>query len=144
MTKYIILIGLLLVILFLGACGSGSKDRLAEETGTFKILEKEVNDGKAHYYSVKLDGKNIRFFVLTSNDGIVRAAFDACDVCYSAKKGYSQEGDYMVCNNCGQKFHESKINVVKGGCNPAPLNRKTSDGNVIIAADDFREGIKFF
>ena len=29
----------------------------------------------------------------------------------------------MVCNNCGQKFSSDLINEIKGGCNPAPLER---------------------
>jgi uncharacterized membrane protein len=86
-----------------------------------KIPVSDVNDGDAHYYSYNSDGVKIRYFLLESNDGTIRAAFDTCDVCYSAKKGYRQEGDQMVCNNCGQRFDSNKINVEKGGCNPAPL-----------------------
>ena len=29
----------------------------------------------------------------------------------------------MVCLNCDQRFPTDKVNVVKGGCNPAPLKR---------------------
>jgi uncharacterized membrane protein len=50
-------------------------------------------DGKARHFE-HVDGKHtIRYFVLKSSDGIVRAAFDACDVCWPAGKGYYQEGD---------------------------------------------------
>ena len=54
-------------------------------------------DGKARHFE-HVDGKfTIRYFVLKSSDGIIRAAFDACDVCWPAGKGYYQDGDYMVC-----------------------------------------------
>lgn len=104
----------------------------------------EVNDGKAHYYSIDLDGKEIRFFVVRSKDGIIRAAFDACDVCYRAKKGYAQQGDFMVCNNCGMRFHSTRINVVKGGCNPSPLERRTEGDKLIISLDAVKSGAMYF
>ncbi|HEY7527662.1 MAG TPA: Fe-S-containing protein, partial [Candidatus Deferrimicrobiaceae bacterium] len=66
----------------------------------------------------ELDGRQFHYFVLRSSDGTYRAAFDACDVCFRANRGYRQEGDLMVCNQCGQTFPSVKINEVKGGCNP--------------------------
>ncbi|HAS88892.1 MAG TPA: DUF2318 domain-containing protein [Desulfovibrio sp.] len=104
----------------------------------------EVSDDKAHYYSIDLDGKEIRFFVVRSKDGIIRAAFDACDVCYRSKKGYTQQGDFMVCNNCGMRFHSTRINVVKGGCNPSPLERRTKGGKLIISLDAVKSGAMYF
>ena len=50
-------------------------------------------DGKAKYYSYKTpQGLAIRYFLLKSSDGVIRAAFDACDTCWAAGKGYRQEG----------------------------------------------------
>ena len=75
---------------------------------------------------------------------MVRAAFDACDVCYAAKKGYRQEGNFMVCNNCGQKFISTRINEVRGGCNPAPLERKIVGDKLVIATADILTGARYF
>ena len=70
--------------------------------------------GTAKFFDYKLsDNKPIRFFVIKSSDGVYRAALDACDTCYHAKKGYHQEGDDMICNNCGLHFHSSQINEVQ-------------------------------
>ena len=86
----------------------------------------------AKFFDYKLsDNKPVRFFVLRSSDGVYRAALDACDTCYHAKKGYHQEGDDMICNNCGLHFHSSQINEVHGGCNPVGLPR-TIDGNQLV------------
>lgn len=95
------------------------------------------NDGKAHHFRVKsANGTMVTFFALKSKDGVIRAAIDACDVCYRAGKGYVQEGDNMVCQNCGQKFASNKINIIRGGCNPAPLNRQIVGNNLVILMDD--------
>ena len=112
--------------------------------GEVRISISDVSDGKAHYYTYKNEGKTIKFFVVKSPDGAIRAAFDACDVCFHAKKGYGQEGDFMVCNNCGMKFHSSRVNVVEGGCNPAPLKRENVGDLVVIKVADILPGSRFF
>lgn len=114
------------------------------ENGLVRIPVKSIDDGKAHYFTFKAQGKDINFFVLKSRDGVIRAAFDACDVCFPERKGYSQAGDFMICNNCGQRFHSTKINVLKGGCNPAPLGRSTSGEHLVIAANDIFSGYRYF
>lgn len=102
-------------------------------------------DGKARHYAHKSpEGIEVRYFVLKSSDGIIRAAFDACDVCWRANKGYTQDGDVMICNNCGRRFASVKVNEVKGGCNPAPLQRQMVDGKVLIKVADILEGRRFF
>ena len=101
-------------------------------------------DGKARHFQHVAGEFNIKFFVLKSSDGIIRAAFDACDVCWPAGKGYYQEGDYMVCRNCGRKFASVLVNEVKGGCNPAPLYRRVENGKVIIEVKDILDGRQYF
>ncbi|MGE4293406.1 MAG: DUF2318 domain-containing protein [Desulfovibrio sp.] len=104
----------------------------------------EVSDGTAHYYAFDANGKTVRLFVLKSSDGVIRAAFDACDVCFESGKGYIQEGDFMVCQNCGQKFHSARINEVRGGCNPAPLNRTFDHAKVRFNVADIATGAGYF
>ena len=101
-------------------------------------------DGKARHFEHRNGSHTIRFFVLKSSDGVIRAAFDACDVCWPANKGYYQEGDYMVCRNCGRRFASVLVNEVKGGCNPAPLNRALQGDQVVIHVKDILEGKRYF
>jgi uncharacterized membrane protein len=101
-------------------------------------------DGKAHYFEHKHGNITIRYFVVKSADGVLRAAFDACDVCWPAGKGYAQDGDFMVCRNCGQRFHSTKVNEVKGGCNPAPLERRLENGTLLLRVSDILEGKTYF
>ena len=102
------------------------------------------NDGKARHYEYKSDDATIKYFIIKSSDGVIRAAFDACDVCWPAGKGYFQQGDVMVCRNCGRKFASVLVNEVKGGCNPAPLNRTVKDDQLIIKVKDILEGKHYF
>ncbi|MCX5874997.1 MAG: DUF2318 domain-containing protein [Deltaproteobacteria bacterium] len=110
---------------------------LVPAKGRLEIPVASVNDGKAHHFKVQAtDGVMVTFFVLKSSDGVIRTALDACDVCYRAGKGYEQNGDDMVCQNCGMRFPSAKINEVKGGCNPAPLPRVIEGDKLVIAMAD--------
>ena len=122
------------------AASFSSESALSEVTFPASLFE----DGKARHFEHVSGDLSIKYFILKSSDGIIRAAFDACDVCWPAGKGYYQEGDYMVCRNCGRRFASVKVNEVKGGCNPAPLNRRVENGKVIIEVKDILDGIQYF
>lgn len=93
--------------------------------------------GKAKFFDYRLsDNRPMRFFVIRSSDGVYRAALDACDTCYHAKKGYHQEGDDMICNNCGLHFQSARINEVHGGCNPIGLPRTIEGDQLVIKASE--------
>jgi uncharacterized membrane protein len=127
--------------------GPGTTDGFASvksQGGEVRIDISQVDDGAAHYFNLATDKGEIKFFVVKSIDGMVRAAFDACDVCYKSKKGYRQEGDQMVCNNCNQRFRSDLINEVKGGCNPAPLARRIDKGQLVINERDILAGSWYF
>ena len=101
-------------------------------------------DGQARHFDFKGGKHTIRYFIIKSSDGVIRAAFDACDVCWPSGKGYYQEGDKMVCRNCGRKFASVLVNEVKGGCNPAPLNREVQGDKLVIKIEDIAKGKQYF
>ena len=103
-------------------------------------------DGKArHFHYADTDSETtINYFIIKSTDGVIRAAFDACDVCWRAGKGYYQEGSAMVCRNCGRRFESVLVNEVQGGCNPAPLTRTIRGDQVVIRVEDLKKGHAYF
>jgi uncharacterized membrane protein len=106
---------------------------------------KDFQNGNARFYTHPAgDGVTIKYFLLKSSDGVIRAAFDACDVCFEAGKGYEQKGDFMVCRNCGRRFSSVRINEVQGGCNPAPLTREIKGDKVVLKVKDILEGKQYF
>ena len=121
---------------------ASSAGQMEMTTITYPVAQ--FNDGKAQHFHYKTDGIEIRYFILKSSDGVLRAAFDACDVCWPAGKGYYQEGDEMICRNCGRRFASVRINEVKGGCNPAPLNRSVKGDQLVLHIDDILEGRTYF
>ena len=106
---------------------------------------KAFQNGETRFYSHPAgNGIKIKYFIIKSSDGVIRAAFDACDVCWREGKGYTQKGDFMICRNCGRRFSSVRINEVQGGCNPAPLTRTIKGDNVVLQVKDILEGGKYF
>ena len=102
-------------------------------------------DGAARFYRyTTTTGREIKFFVMKSSDGVIRAAFDACDTCYRGRLGYHQQGDVMVGNKCGRTFRSVDINVLQGGCNPAPLERNVVGDHITLKAASLELGTTYF
>jgi uncharacterized membrane protein len=115
--------------------------------GEVKIDASTFNDNQARFYNVQMqDGKTIYFFALKDRQGIYRAAANACQVCFATGKGFHQEGDEIVCNNCGNRYPIEKIATEKGGCNPGPINPnlEVRGGNIIVKQADIEQVVNLF
>lgn len=167
--KKLFLIGIVVVGLFgMVGCSSGNKnsdenaknttsnsensssskkesDRETIKTNTSNIvpgieINKSEITNKAKFYPYEVDGTKMEILVLKAKDGTIRTAFNTCQVCYNSGKGYYvQEGNDLVCQNCGNKFSSNMVEKTKGGCNPVPImdTNKIDDGNKIIIDKNF-------
>jgi uncharacterized membrane protein len=144
--RRILIPGLLAAAVFVSfSQGIGAEKTKASSPSEFSFPLSQFADGKARHYTFSAPGgMAIKYFILKSSDGVIRAAFDACDVCWPSGKGYQQEGDNMICRNCGKKFVSKLVSEVKGGCNPAPLKRTIRDKQVVIQTKDILEGRHYF
>lgn len=125
--------------------GMSGVEKVKVVNGVVAIPLAKVSDGSAHFYRYTDGGKEIRFFVVKGSDGQIHTAFDACDVCFRDKKGYVQDGDSMLCKNCGKKFQTNRIGPHSiGGCNPSYLPAASDGRNVIVKAADLQQGTRYF
>ena len=75
------------------------------------------------FYPVELDGISMEVMAEKDANGMIRLAYNTCQVCYSSGRGYyKQEGDKLVCQNCGNQFTIDQIGESSGGCNPIPIS----------------------
>ncbi len=92
------------------------------------------------FYPAVIDGTDLEVIAVKASDGTIRTAFNTCQVCYNSGKGYyKQEGNQLVCQNCGNRFGMDDVEVTKGGCNPVPITSeyKTVDSETITISKDF-------
>ena len=117
---------------------------LEPEKGEVKIPLAELRDGNAHFFSLGTGERAVRFFALRKSDGSIGVALDACNACYRAKRGYRQDKDMVICNNCGMAFRPEDIGIVTGGCNPIPLVHTVTGDAVVVKAEELEQGRKYF
>lgn len=149
-TKSALLAGIVTVALLVGAVSVfafslGKYEKVKVSNGTVTLPVAKLADGKAHFYKIEDSGKEITFFAVMASDGSYRTAFDACDSCFRAKKGYEQQGDKLNCNNCNQKFAINRLGPnATGGCNPGYLPHQVKGNTLSIKADDLKDGARYF
>lgn len=113
------------------------------EGGFVRIPVSGVSDGHAHFY-VYEGSRPVRFFVLRGSDGVLRAAFDTCDVCFRSGKGYRHVGDTMVCNQTNQRLPSRLSNQPQEDCNPVPLESAVEQDVLVLRSSDLEKGAQYF
>lgn len=109
------------------SAGKGITITKSEVSETATFIPYQVGDTKMEVIAVK------------APDGTIRTALNTCQVCYDSGRGYYvQEGEELVCQNCGNRFKISQIEKQKNGCNPVPIlsEDKTEDATTITISDD--------
>lgn len=126
---------------------TGEKGQAVEFVDDQIVLDKALFDGGlVQYFNVDVDGSPIYFFVVKDKDGVYRAAANACQVCSDSKMGFYQDGNFMVCNTCGNRYPLEKIATEKGGCNPVPINPNliSKNGNIILEKQELKGLERYF
>ena len=118
---------------------AGEKDvqNLSESEDLVIPLDKVTNN--VIFYAVDVDGTEMEVMAVRDSSGNIRTAFNTCQVCYSSGRGYyQQEGNDLVCQNCGNSFTTDQVGLESGGCNPVPImdnDRKITDTSITISYD---------
>jgi len=102
---------------------------LVAQNGQVRISLSELTDQSLHYYTADVDGTVIRFLVIHQTNGNYATALDACQIC--GRAGYRQEGQNVICRNCGASIYVPSIGE-RGGCNPIPVKSTVENGEVIV------------
>lgn len=103
---------------------------------------------KARFYPADINGTKLEVIAVKAPDGTIRTAFNTCQVCYSSGKGYyKQQGNKLVCQNCGNTFGMGDVEVTKGGCNPVPITddyKTVNKKNITISKDILLQATTIF
>lgn len=143
-----IAVGLILVLIFAGYRLLAPQDSpgQAANMGKGELVGKDLKIAKADiaetaiFYPYEEADTYMEIFAVKATDGSVRTALNTCQVCYDSGRGYyKQEGNKLICQNCGNIFGVDDVEIVKGGCNPVPIlqENKTEDGETITISGEF-------
>jgi len=139
------------VLLKQPSAGKLTPNKTAETTldasGDLVIPVSSISE-KASFYPMTVDGTKLEVIAVKAPDGTIRTAFNTCQVCYSSGRGYyKQDGDVLVCQNCGNRFAMSDVEISKGGCNPVPIfdeSKTVDDSNITISGDYLKQATQIF
>ncbi|MAG78626.1 hypothetical protein CL616_04655 [archaeon] len=137
--KKTIAILILFSLLLITACSS-TTDETSSVNDEIKIPLSDITEEITKYTL-----KSVTYFAVLGSDGEVKTAFDACDIC-GGKKGYSQSGDDVMCNNCGRFFSIDSLGTENkgGGCWPLYLSHKIEGDNIILSTKEIKSKAYMF
>ena len=128
-----------------GASANATQKIASGENLTIPV--KEISE-KASFYSVKVNGTQMEVIAVKDSDGNIRTAFNTCQICYDSGNGYyKQEGDNLVCQNCGNSFTMDQVGQSAGGCNPWPIleeDKTETDSEIKISYEFLKESSEIF
>jgi uncharacterized membrane protein len=109
---------------------------ITAENGVVRIPVADVEDGKLHFFLLSADQTEIRFLVIRKPGGGYATALDACAICGPA--GYYQDGQNVVCRNCGAPIYVPSIGT-SGGCNPIAFASQIVGGQIVFQVTAIHE-----
>lgn len=84
------------------------------------------NDVK--FYSLNYNGANVEILAAIDKNGNPKVTLNTCQNCMASPKAFFvQEGDSVVCQNCGIGHQIETIGIAKRGCNPIPIDSLVID-----------------
>ena len=103
--------------------------RLEAVNGRVEIPVSEVADSNLHFFTADSNGTLLRFLVIRKGNGDFAVALDGCEIC--GWSGYRQEGQNVICRNCGAAIYVPSIGQ-SGGCNPVGVKARVDAGKISI------------
>lgn len=134
MKRFMLILAALLLL-----SGCGKQETAADPVDTDLVIPVSELSETIRIYPVTVDGLQMEVLAAKDSDGTVRTAFNTCQVCNGSRKAYfAEEGDHVVCQNCGNSFGREDVGGLSGGCNPYPIfaeDRQDSEDSVRISYD---------
>ncbi len=143
--NWLIYIGLLaivslsiIVLLLVKNSAEATDAPLTLSEGANVVIEKASIGTEAQFFPYKSGDIEMELLAFKASDGSIRTAFNTCQVCYDSGYGYYvQDGDVLVCQNCGNRFPADRVGIEVGGCNPIPImadNKIEDDTTITISS----------
>lgn len=102
-----------------------------DENGNIVISAEGLSRDKVSFIRIAEDSK-IELLAILDADGEIKIALGACQSCGGSPYAYYvQQGDRLICNNCGLSFPLSEIGEAGSGCHPIRIPEK-----IITGTDD--------
>lgn len=96
------------------------------------------------YRFLNAGNQEVKFFVGRDGQGVLQVAFDASENDYKRKRGFRQDGEWLVNNKCDTSLRLAEVNAGAGGCRPVPLAHRLEGDQLVLAENDILQGWRYF
>ena len=143
--------GLLAIVILSGSmifsgCAKAPADQ-GGGGGDLTITKSSITE-QAQFIPYQSGTTKMEIIAVMASDGSIRTALNTCQVCYDSGRGYyQQEGNELVCQNCGNRFLIDQVEKIKGGCNPVPIlpaDKVEDEKNIVISQTYLADNAKWF
>lgn len=147
------ILGVVLVATFIGLkmngiSGASPNDSISKSTNKDLVIPISEISETVKFYPANVEGTNLEVLAVKAPDGTIRTAFNTCQICYDSGRGYyKQEGNLLVCQNCGNRYPMDRVEIEAGGCNPWPIFEKdktVTDESITITYSFLKESKGIF
>lgn len=121
---------------------SNPSENVSSADGSDIVIRTADIGTDASYFDYDADGVTVQVFALLASDGTIRLALNTCQVCNGSPYAYfEQDGDWFICQNCGNRFASTEIGIASGGCRPVPITEEiyTEQNEIITVPASFLE-----
>ena len=124
------------------------KETTKIEKGDSLTIKTDDLSEDAAFYPIEVAGTEMEVIAVKDSEGNIRTAFNTCQICYDSGNGYyKQEGDTLVCQNCGNSFAMDQVGETAGGCNPYPIlddEKTATEDEIQISYEFLKESLDIF
>jgi uncharacterized membrane protein len=96
------------------------------------------------YRFLNSGNQEVKFFVGRDGDGVLQVAFDAAESDYKRKRGFRQDGEWLVNNKCDTALRLAEVNAGAGGCRPVPLPHRLAGNELVLTESEILQGWRYF
>lgn len=108
-------------------------------TGVLSIPASDLRAGEVKFFSYRADAASeIRFLLARDSDGHLQGAFDACQRCYTYRRGFRSSGGYLICRVCGNRYKLDRLTTGIATCAPGTLRYQSTGQTVQIQTSDLQ------
>ena len=108
------------------------------------VINKSKITTKATYIDYIYESVHIGLIAVRTSDNRVLIVVNTSTSCNPSPRAYFiQVGDYLECQNCGNKFKIDELDKVSSdGCNPMQIEKLEENDKEIIISKDFLNSLK--
>ena len=108
------------------------------------VIKKNKITTKVTYIDYVYEDIHIGLIAVRTSDNRVIVVVNTCTSCNPSPRAYFiQVGDYLECQNCGNKFKIDELDKVSSdGCNPMQIEKVEENDKEIIISKEFLNSLK--